>query len=179
MKPAALGLAAIGLAVLGLLLTAITAPLVADEGTATVVLLALTGLSAVGVGAAAALRRTGTNFGLLLAGAGCLWFVIQWDTTDVGSAVLFTLGLAGSGAFPPSRPILPSPIPPVISPLAVTGSPSPRDMLSWWGFSAWPRRSYSTRPPPVARHARTICSNLGRRRQLSSRCVARPRHALR
>ena len=42
----------------------------------------------------------GTAFGLLLAGAGCLWFVTQWDTPETGSAVLFTIGILGWGAIP-------------------------------------------------------------------------------
>ena len=95
MKPAALGLLG-----LGLLLAAITVPLVAGDGPATVVVLLGSGLTAVGVGAAGALRRAGTTFGLLLAVAGCLWFVTQWNTPAVGSAVLFTVGLVGWGAFP-------------------------------------------------------------------------------
>jgi hypothetical protein len=92
--------AALGLMVLGLVLAATTAPLVADDGPATVVLVVGAGLCAVGVGCASALRRAGTAFGLLLAGAGCLWFVAQWNTPNVGSAVLFTIGLVGWGAFP-------------------------------------------------------------------------------
>ena len=95
MKPAAFGLLG-----LGLLLAAITVPLVAGEGAAIVVVLLGSGLAAVGVGAAAALRRAGTPFGPLLALAGCLWFVTQWNTPAVGSAVLFTVGLVGWGAFP-------------------------------------------------------------------------------
>ena len=95
MKPAALGLL-----VLGPVLAAITAPLAGGDGPANVVLVVGAGLCAVGVGCAAALRRAGTVFGLLLAGAGCLWFLAQWNTPDVGSAVLFTVGLVGWGAFP-------------------------------------------------------------------------------
>jgi signal transduction histidine kinase len=93
-------LAALGLLGLGVVLAAITGPLVAGAGVATVVLLVGAGLTAVGVGAAAALRRSGTAFGLLLAAAGCLWFATQWDTPEVGSAALFTVGLVSWGAFP-------------------------------------------------------------------------------
>ena len=71
MKPAAFGLLG-----LGLLLAAITVPLVAGEGASIVVVLLGSGL------------------------AGCLWFVTQWNTPAVGSAVLFTVGLVGWGAFP-------------------------------------------------------------------------------
>jgi signal transduction histidine kinase len=91
---------ALGLLGLGLLLAAITVPLVAGDGAGTVVVLLGSGLTAVGVGAAGALRWAGTTFGLLLASAGCLWFITQWNTPAVGSALLFTVGLVGWGAFP-------------------------------------------------------------------------------
>jgi signal transduction histidine kinase len=94
-KPAALGLLGLGVAA-----AALTVPLVADDGVATVVVLVCAGLTAVGVGVTAALRRSGAAFGWLLATAGCLWFATQWDIPEVGSAVLFTIGVVGWGAFP-------------------------------------------------------------------------------
>ena len=92
--------AAIGLLVLGLLLAAITAEVQVDLAPASVVLLVGAGLCSVGVGVAGVFRRSGTPFGLLIASAGCLWFVTQWNTADVNSAMLFTIGLVGWAAFP-------------------------------------------------------------------------------
>ena len=94
-KPATIGLVGLGLA-----LAAVTAPLIAGRGIATLVLLLGAGLIAVGVGAAAVIRGPEATFGLLLAAAGCLWFLTQWDTPDIGSAVLFTVAIVGWGAFP-------------------------------------------------------------------------------
>ena len=85
MKPAALGLLLLGL-VLAATHRAARVRTTAREPSSCSSLL---GLVAVGVGVAAALRRAGTAFGLLLAGAGCLWFVSAVEHTGcrLGGAV--------------------------------------------------------------------------------------------
>lgn len=92
--------AAIGLLVAGMLAALITLVVVAPDGTGAAALILGVGLLVVGIGAASALRRGGTTFGVLLALAGCLWFVTQWNTAAVGNAALFTAALVGWGAFP-------------------------------------------------------------------------------
>jgi signal transduction histidine kinase len=46
-------------------------------------------------------RRPGNTVGPLLAAAGCAWFLAEWDNPGVGSAVIFTIGLALYAACPP------------------------------------------------------------------------------
>ena len=92
--------AALGLLIIGWLLAAITAEFLLDQAAVNVVLQIGAGLGAVSVGVAGVLRRSGTPFGLLLAAAGCLLFVGQWNTADVESPLLFTIGLVGWAAFP-------------------------------------------------------------------------------
>lgn len=92
--------AAIGLLVVGLLAALLTWPFMAPDGTKTAALFLGVGLLAVGIGVASAVRRGGTAFGLLLALAGCLWFVAQWNIAAVGNAALFTVALVGWSALP-------------------------------------------------------------------------------
>jgi signal transduction histidine kinase len=46
-------------------------------------------------------RRPANAVGPLLASVGCAWFLAEWDNPGVGSAVVFTIGLALYAACPP------------------------------------------------------------------------------
>jgi len=46
-------------------------------------------------------RRSGNAVGPLLAAAGCAWFLAEWDNPGVGSALVFTIGLALYATCPP------------------------------------------------------------------------------
>jgi signal transduction histidine kinase len=46
-------------------------------------------------------RRPANAVGPLLAAAGCAWFLAEWDNPEVGSAVVFTIGLVLYAACPP------------------------------------------------------------------------------
>jgi signal transduction histidine kinase len=46
-------------------------------------------------------RRPGNAVGPLLAAAACAWFLAEWDNPGVGSALVFTIGLALAASCPP------------------------------------------------------------------------------
>jgi signal transduction histidine kinase len=46
-------------------------------------------------------RRPANALGLLLAAAGCAWFLAEWDNPGVGSAIVFTIGLVFSATCAP------------------------------------------------------------------------------
>jgi signal transduction histidine kinase len=48
-----------------------------------------------------AARRRASQVGLLLAGAGFAWFLLEWDSPQIGSALAFTIGLCLYAACPP------------------------------------------------------------------------------
>ena len=63
--------------------------------------LLLAGWALIGAGIASWLRRPESRFGPLLALAGFAWFAPEWATPGVGSALVFTFGLALASACPP------------------------------------------------------------------------------
>jgi signal transduction histidine kinase len=58
------------------------------------------GWSLIACGLASWLRRPSSRCGLLLAAAGFAWFVPEWNTPEVGSALAFTIGLSLGAACP-------------------------------------------------------------------------------
>jgi len=92
--------AAVGLLTLGAVCAWLTWPIALRDGPRIAVPVLVVGLVAVGVGVASALRRGGTAFGLLLALAGSLWFVSQWNTATIGNAALFSVAIVCWGALP-------------------------------------------------------------------------------
>jgi signal transduction histidine kinase len=54
----------------------------------------LAGYALIGIGLVSWRRRPDSRFGLLLAFAGLGWFLLEWKSPEVGSAVVFTTGLA-------------------------------------------------------------------------------------
>jgi signal transduction histidine kinase len=63
--------------------------------------LLLAGWSLVAAGLVFWTARRGTWVGPLLVAAGAAWFLAEWDNPNVGSSVVFTIGLAVQAACPP------------------------------------------------------------------------------
>jgi signal transduction histidine kinase len=59
------------------------------------------GLSLLGVGLIAWVRRPESRFGVLLAAAAFGWFLVEWNNPGIGSTVGFALGLTLSAVAPP------------------------------------------------------------------------------
>jgi signal transduction histidine kinase len=94
--PFALGLAALGLAA-GLFSLHVARkdpafPFAGRSGVDSAAFLAA-GWAAIGTGLAFWLRRPGSRFGPLLAASGFAWFLLEWNTPGIGSALAFTIGL--------------------------------------------------------------------------------------
>ena len=71
-------------------------------GTSTVDSIALLGAgwALIACGVTAWARRPASRFGRLLAGAGCAWFLVEFNNPAVGSPVVFTVGLLAYAACP-------------------------------------------------------------------------------
>jgi signal transduction histidine kinase len=65
------------------------------------VALLMTGWLLIGCGIATRLHRTESRVGLLVAAAGFAWFLPEWNNPEVGSSLVFTVGLCLGAACPP------------------------------------------------------------------------------
>ena len=93
----------VGLGVAGVSLTVATTHSLwslSGQATAGPVALLVPGLGAVMCGAAGLWRQPGTRFPYLLWLAGIAWLLVEWNNPETGSAVVFTVGLAFSAAYP-------------------------------------------------------------------------------
>jgi signal transduction histidine kinase len=102
-KPRHVAVAAAGIA-LGVLAVAVVrgsseSSLAGGSAAAALALLAA-GWTLIACGAVARARRPASRFGPLLAAAGGAWFLVELDNPEVGSSLLFTLGLLTYAACP-------------------------------------------------------------------------------
>jgi signal transduction histidine kinase len=98
---ALLGLAGVGLGV-GSLVIARHDPTESFGGRSVAggIMLLGAGWSVIACGLVARARRPSSRLGVLLAAAGCAWFLAEFDSPGVGSPVVFTLGLVTYAACP-------------------------------------------------------------------------------
>ena len=71
------------------------------DSTSRVIAELLAGYSLIACGLLLWRRAPGRRFGVLLAAAGCGWFVVEWNNPGVGSPLVFTIGLVLYAAAPP------------------------------------------------------------------------------
>jgi signal transduction histidine kinase len=97
----AIAFAAIGVAVVSLRTAGASSALsYLSESPTGAAIGSLGGCGLVAVGLDTVRRQRRPRFGYLLAAAGVAWFLPEWSDPAIGSAVLFTIGLASAWAYP-------------------------------------------------------------------------------